>query len=70
MALFYEILNYICFEKTNFDSKYLFSFIFYTYYRATYVQFFRLAFPGPEPVENKVVWNVRCCAELYSFTLH
>ncbi len=24
----------------------------------------------PEPVENKVVWNVRCCAELYNFTLH
>jgi hypothetical protein len=29
-----------------------------------------LAFPGPEPVENKIVWNVRCCVELYSFTLH
>jgi hypothetical protein len=42
MALFYEILNYICYEKTNLDSKYLFYFISYTYYRATYGQFLKL----------------------------
>jgi hypothetical protein len=23
-----------------------------------------LTFPGPKPVENKVVWDERCCAEL------
>ncbi len=29
-------------KKTYFDSKYLFYFISYTYYRATYVQFLKL----------------------------
>ncbi len=42
MALFYEIFNYFCYEKTNFDSKHLFSIICYTYYKATYVQFLKL----------------------------
>ncbi len=32
-------------------------------------KFYWIAFPGPELVENEVVWNGRCCAELYSFTL-
>jgi hypothetical protein len=35
-----------------------------------FVTIIGLAFPGPKPIESKVVWNVRCCAELYSFTLH
>jgi hypothetical protein len=54
MALFYEIFNYICYEKTNFDSKYLFSFISYTYYRATYVQFWELLLDKPSLVQNQL----------------
>ncbi len=40
-----------------------------TYIYAVFVTIIGLAFLGPGPVENKVVWSVRCCAELYSFTL-
>ncbi len=54
MALFDEILNSICYEKTNFDSKYLFSLISYTYYRANYVQFLELLLEWPSLVQNQL----------------
>jgi hypothetical protein len=36
----------------------------------SFQNYYWISLPWSEPVEKKVVWNVRCCAELYNFTLH
>ncbi len=41
-------------KKKIFGTKYLFSFISYTYYRAIYVQFLSLLLDYPSPVQNQL----------------